>query len=191
MFNLTKDKNINLPSAIMVDGRFYAIRCTVKDGIEFTEELKKKTHLVTDFDFLFINEKPDNMQNGLDALIKFFYPKKEFPKDVFPHTDENVIIYDYMKDADLIWAAFYQNYTIDLLDEYNKMHWYIFKCLFESLRDCKLVDVMGYRTYSEKDNQDNKTYKKLLKSAWEILPEIELTEKQKESANKFDVLCKV
>ena len=59
--------------------------------------------------------------------------------------------YDYDYDADLIYAAFMQNYGIDLYDtEY--LHWWKFRALFKGLKDTRINDIMGVRQTDITDN---------------------------------------
>lgn len=41
--------------------------------------------------------------------------------------------FDYVRDAGAIYASFFDQYGIDLLKERNKMHWEVFKALFDGL----------------------------------------------------------
>lgn len=41
--------------------------------------------------------------------------------------------FDYVKDAGAIYASFFDQYGIDLLKEKGKMHWLVFKALFDGL----------------------------------------------------------
>lgn len=57
----------------------------------------------------------------------------------------NAAIYSFEYDDGYIYAAFKELYGIDLIDiEY--LHWWKFKALFRGLHDCKLCDIMGYRS---------------------------------------------
>ena len=54
------------------------------------------------------------------------------------------IAYDFTIDSDLIYAAFQQQYGIDLSTV--KMHWFKFAALFQGLKDTQLNELMYYRT---------------------------------------------
>lgn len=54
-------------------------------------------------------------------------------------------IYSFEHDADYIFAAFMQQYGIDLT--IVDLHWWKFRALFKSLNDnCEFVKIMGYRS---------------------------------------------
>jgi hypothetical protein len=59
-------------------------------------------------------------------------------------------VFDFEQDGDLIFASFWQEYGIDLRKE--KMHWYIFKALFDGLgEDTALRRIMEFRRMKAKD----------------------------------------
>ena len=61
-------------------------------------------------------------------------------------------VYSFEYDEPLIFAAFYQQYGIDLT--VTRMHWWKFKALFDALtEDTKFVKVMGYRSMDLKDSK--------------------------------------
>lgn len=73
--------------------------------------------------------------------------------------------YCFEQDADLIFAAFYGQYHIDLSDA-EGLHWWKFRALFRGLpSDCELVKVMGYRTADLKGmgKAQKKLYEKMRK----------------------------
>lgn len=60
--------------------------------------------------------------------------------------------YSFEHDEPLIFAAFMQQYGIDLTE--TKMHWWKFKALFDALSDdTKFVKVMGYRCMDLSDSK--------------------------------------
>jgi hypothetical protein len=68
----------------------------------------------------------------------------------------NVKIYDYQKDAELIYASFFAVYRIDLDGVKGKLHWKKFQALLHHLDDnSPFKQVIGYRTMkvpSEKES---------------------------------------
>ena len=44
-------------------------------------------------------------------------------------------LYSYKQDADAIYASFLMQYHIDLLKERGKMHWCVFRALFDGLNE--------------------------------------------------------
>lgn len=61
-------------------------------------------------------------------------------------TPEEHKVYDYECDDELIYAAFLQQYGIDLVDT-KYLHWWKFRALFSALTEqTKFMQVIGYRT---------------------------------------------
>ena len=72
----------------------------------------------------------------------YFCDKK--PKESYAKTNGRQG-YRFEYDMDLIYAAFRQQYNINLLDA--KLHWFEFKALFNALSDdTMIIRVIGYRT---------------------------------------------
>ena len=70
----------------------------------------------------------------------------------------------HIHDDDYIYAAFMDQYNIDLQDiEY--LHWWKFKAMFKSLKeDNEIVKIMGYRSMDLskiKDKEEKAYYKKM------------------------------
>lgn len=56
-------------------------------------------------------------------------------------------VFSLKQDADYIFASFYQDYGIDLIEMQGKMHWDKFKALLGGLKgDTKLKEVLEIRT---------------------------------------------
>lgn len=179
MLSLTK---AYAPEAVTVDGAFFAIKTDFRYWVLFSQMLAEENRLLTDFDFLYQNEIPQDRKAGFDALFDFFVNKKELPR-IFGEGD-NINVLDYEQDAELIFAAFLEQYGIDLIEE--NLHWWKFKALLSGLHGTKLNEVMGYRCYDENDKTDWKQAMKLNKKRWE-LPE-KRTGEEKAAIDEFDKL---
>ena len=56
--------------------------------------------------------------------------------------------YSIQEDADIIFASFYYDYHLDLIEERGKLHWKKFKALLNGLSDkTKLAQVIGIRKW--------------------------------------------
>jgi len=89
--------------------------------------------------------RPADIKAALNGLLWFYRCGKPHEKSIVSGRDNKAIPYDFYADADLIFAAFRQTYSIDLGCE--KMHWWRFRALMNSLpEDCKFCKVEGYRT---------------------------------------------
>lgn len=90
-------------------------------------------------------------------------------------------IYSFESDADYIYAAFLDQYRIDLQDiEY--LHWWKFKALFNALKeDNEIVKIMGYRSINitnDMSKHEKEFYKKM-KELYKLPDNISKNEKEK------------
>lgn len=87
-------------------------------------------------------------ESHIDQMFWFFSCGREKKKKSFPRKIagiNNKQPFDFVEDADLIYAGFMQQYGIDLQEE--DMHWWKFMILLENLgSDTRLSRIMEYRT---------------------------------------------
>ena len=73
-------------------------------------------------------------------------------------------VYSFQYDDDYIYAAFLEQYGIDLQDV-EDLHWWKFRALFKGLReDTEIVKIMGYRSIeitSKMPKEQREFYKKM------------------------------
>ncbi len=182
MIDLSKK---GLPCSVEVHGSVYPIRTDFQYYIIFSR-MAKERHSLGDFDFFYTEKVPADRQKGLDALLRFAFPKRELPKDTGNDTGETVL--DYEKDADFIYSAFYHYYGIDLMAENLSLHWYKFSSLLNGLKETKLNDIMGFRSYRPRqtDGREYKSQMLKLKEMWRI--EEPLSEDEQKELAKFNRL---
>lgn len=96
--------------------------------------------LIDDFD-----EKFESLEQGVEL---FNFLLKEFLKIDADDQDENPVkIFDFTKDAEIIFASFYAEYKIDLFEVSGELHWYKFLALLNNLDDeSKFKQIVGIRT---------------------------------------------
>lgn len=87
------------------------------------------------------------MEDAVNAMLWFYRAGKPEPRRGRPSDRARVRrIYDYEQDDAYIYAAFLDQYGIDL-NEIEYIHWWKFKALFHSLKDDnEIVKIMGYRS---------------------------------------------
>lgn len=177
MIDLTKKV---LPSAVVVDGTYYKIKTDFRSWLRFSHIIKQDKSLLTDFDYLYEDKIPEDRQEGINALCDFYSAKNILPRRI-TNNEETECIVDYDIDSDFIYAAFYEQYGIDLLTV--SLHWHIFHALFYALHTTKLNDIIGYRVYQGDD-------KELLemRQQWELFAGH--TEESKQAIEEFDALLK-
>lgn len=159
-------KKTGLPESIEVEGGLYYIQTSFKYWLRFLELLENKDTPPKDFDFMYKSKKPSNRLDGLLALVQFGNPPQILPRIQKGEAGEKVI--DYTIDADYIYAAFLEQYGIDLVT--SNMHWYKFQALFRGLHDTKLNEIIGYRLYEHKGGKktDHDRQMEELRRAWEL-----------------------
>lgn len=176
-----------LPSSVPAGGRLYRLRTDFRYALLFIQNLKEDAPLSA-FDFMYDGAPPENREEGVRAILQWLNPPSELPREGGAESEE--ILLDYEKDAPLIFAAFWERYGLDLLDEGTRLHWYKFRALLDGLRDTKLNDVMRIRAWRP-DPKDPPSYRKemaRLKEAWRIEPE--LTAEEQNAVDAFDALLK-
>lgn len=168
-----------LPETVEICGQSVPIKTDFRSYIQFeqilidssaTPQEKVKKALALAFDD--IRAIPLNdPQQIIDGLLWFYRggdkPQNEYQikekkkaeakqKESDQASNSGERYYDYEFDAELIYAAFLQQYGVDLIaTEY--MHWWRFKALFSGLTDdTKFMQVVGYRaTKVTKDMTDS------------------------------------
>ena len=177
MLDLTKK---SLPNTIRVKGKDFSIYTDFRVWMKFIIEANKALLNGKGFDvaFLFKNDMPYRID--LQDLFEFANPKNPLPRNT-RQTDDQVITLDYEIDSDLIYAAFKQQYNIDLIDV-EELHWWKFLALLKGLNGTKLGDVMKWRNY-KKDTRQNVDVYEELRDAWEI--QRELSEQEKLELEEF------
>ena len=94
-------------------------------------------------------EVPERMtEEHIDQMFWFMACGREKQKKHFPRKAAGIngnTPFDFEKDADIIYAGFYQQYRIDL--QKSHMHWWKFMILLENLgEDTRLSRLIEYRT---------------------------------------------
>lgn len=177
--------NNELPESIYLDdGSEFIIHTDYRYWILFYRYCKMHATLA-DFSVLFPYEKPtpQQMPEAFEKLIAFANPPKIIPRSTGKESSE--IILDYDIDADYIYAAFMEQYHINLMDINFKMHWYEFSVLLSSLHDCKLSEIISYRCYQPNNKTSYEKQMKALKDAWKIEAEEKQIDKDLEYFNSL------
>ena len=124
------------------------------------DELEGKEKLIRGLR-LYFPKIPYNIQEAVDAMLWFYGcgkdPEKEDDESdesadgLVENNEANVSskpegpAYSFEHDSNYIYAAFYEQYGIDLQKE--DMHWWKFRALFTSLgENVHFVKIMGYRS---------------------------------------------
>ncbi len=122
------------------------------------------------------------MSKRLWEFISWFYRCGEEPKE---SKGKSVRAYSLEYDEGYIYAAFLQQYGIDLSAE-KELHWWKFSALFRSLRETKFTDIVGWRS-AVIDRDTPKSRKKFLYEMQDIfaLPETLTDTMRRERAREY------
>lgn len=148
-----------LPSTLIVDGREFSIETGFRTGILFEQLTLDSTissgdKVINALNLYFLDEWPEDKEAAIDAILWFYscgahetkqeQQEEGESKKAVKKAKPEQRIYDYDVDAGLIYAAFLQQYRIDLTKD--DLHWWQFIALFNALSsDCELCRIMGYR----------------------------------------------
>ena len=189
MLNLAK---VKLPDCIECGGKFFNIKTDFRTWLCFSQAVNEKKAVVDDVDFVYADEIPpaEEKPEAFKKLLEFYMPKNELPRKV-ESKEGGAKILDYVLDADYIYAAFLEQYGIDLLETDKKghaieLHWHKFLALLSGLHGTKLNEIMSWRGWSGDTKTEYGKQMAKLRSVWE-LPE-EQNEKVQEDLEKFNAL---
>ena len=189
MLNLAK---VKLPDCIECGGKFFNIKTDFRTWLCFSQTVNEKKAVVDDVDFVYTDEIPpaEEKTEACKKLLEFYMPKNELPRKV-KSEEGGAKILDYILDADYIYAAFLEQYGIDLLHTDGKghaieLHWHKFLALLSGLHGTKLNEIMAWRGWTGETKTEYGKQMAKLRSVWE-LPE-PVDEKVQEDLEKFNEL---
>ena len=158
-----------LPDTVQIGDRAYPVRTDfriwVKCGI-LLEQQQDPFSLAAELLTLCYPALPPSFEGAVQGILSFYtggnYIKGDGGKTEKP-------LYSFAWDGDLIYAAFYSQYGIDLCDA--SLHWYQFRALFAGLEDSsRFAAVMEARevNLSELDSPGQKAYYRKLKARYRL-----------------------
>lgn len=153
----------DLQETIEINGIKIPIRTDFRTWIKFSCILadKKindvyKSFLLLDT-VLFSHYENIETDKAINELLKFYFCNKTIPAQ---KKSSNKIGFLFEYDMDLIYAAFMQQYKIDILSV--ELHWWEFKALLNGLTDeTKFVEIVGYRVIDLSKIKDKKERQRL------------------------------
>ncbi|MCT8138646.1 hypothetical protein H1D32_13380 [Anaerobacillus sp. CMMVII] len=82
-----------------------------------------------------------------NKLITIIFDQFINPKETNKEIKSDEKLYDFQIDAELIYASFFMDYGMDLIDQQGQLHWYKFLALFNGLTDkTPFKQVLSIRT---------------------------------------------
>lgn len=139
MTNILTDK---LPESVIIDGLKYPVNWDFKTMLRINIILNSESDDIAEQCLgLFYGTIPVNIEEAADKLIWFYHcgeiaedktkEREEKKEDEKTHEVYKPPVYSFEHDSSLIYAAFYEQYGIDLSE--TNMHWWKFKSLFDAL----------------------------------------------------------
>lgn len=155
-----------LPDFIKIGGKDYRINTDFKIWIEISSVLSDKSlsmsqklcHLLLNG---FCDSLPDSMEEAVTALLGFM---NMYEKGSARHSSSEQV-FSFIKDEGLIYAAFRQQYGINLYTE--ALHWWEFLYLFSALdENTAFMRIVGYRSVdcSKIKNEEHKRFLRKMKN---------------------------
>lgn len=148
-----------LPHTVTALGRDLPIRADYRTGIRFEQLIWDRAlsdrerviaGLLLYFDPAALPDTTEGLMAAYDAALWFYRLGEELPERTregeeraAPKQPRRLI--DYALDAQYIYAAYWDQYGVDL-QETADLHWWTFRALFAGLRDDHmLMKILGYR----------------------------------------------
>lgn len=188
MFDLAYPIN----DSVEIDGMTYAIDLSFDNVLRVFDLLNDDE--VGDMDkteiglLMLINDELEeyDIQEKIDIFVEVFKStigkeaEENQPLDIEGNPmpaeySDNKKVYSIKEDAEYIYASFYQDYGIDLIEMQGKLHWNKFKALLGGLRkDTRFKEVVEIRQMdlpSGKGNQKQREQVKKLKKQYALKEE--------------------
>ena len=175
-----------LPKEVTIDNKEYKINSDFRTSILF--ELLMQDSSIREEDKvlmalqLYYPQIPMNINGAIEKMIWFYRCGKDISKSKGNGKGKSVTqIYSFEYDDDYIYAAFMDQYNIDLQD-IDYLHWWKFKAMFKGLKeDNEIVKIMGYRSIdvSKIKDKEQKAYYKKMKDLYKIPTQISKDEEEK------------
>lgn len=153
-----------LPEQLVICGKECPIRTDFRVWLQFSEEISapidSAEKAIKIFSLVFY-KLPPNFFDAINAVLEFYAHGERGQNTGGKSSKENV--FDFAFDGNRIYAAFMQQYGIDLTRA--EMHWWKFKALFDNLsEDTQFMRVVQYRSMNLaqiKDKEQKKFYTKM------------------------------
>lgn len=119
---------------------------------------------------------PFPIEDAIDQMLWFYRAGKDISENSPSGARKGNQIYSYTYDDEYIFAAFLEQYGVDL-QEIQRLHWWKFKAMFLGLKsDTRIVEIMGYRDIEitpQMSSEQKQFYRKMKKQFAIPLPKSE------------------
>lgn len=141
-----------LPETASINGVVYPVnfgyRAMMKIEIEMFGENNDEQKLLNALNIFYLQNIPSDQKAAVDYMLWFHRCGRDEEKKSGSGRTKVKRGYCFLKDAPLIYAAFRQQYGIDLRRTLNKeLHWWEFSAMFDCLdENTTMAKVMYWRT---------------------------------------------
>ena len=181
----------NLPKSVQINSKHYPIYTDFKRWLKIDALISDKNtemkESIAKILLLCYKELPPNINDAMKGVSSFYLCGRENIKNI--HSKENRKTFSFTDDSELIYAAFFTQYGIDLKKE--RLHWFKFMALFSALSDeHKFSKVVMLRSLNLADIKDVKRKKALyeLKRQYSLKDNRTEEEKSEEIAKNMAAL---
>lgn len=165
-----------LPKTANINGKIYEVsygyRTMMAAEIEmFRQDISDQQKMLNALNLFYAYNIPPDLDAAVDYMLWFHRCGESAPKG--GRTRKSVIWrgYCFLKDAPLIYAAFRQQYGIDLRQTLNdSLHWWEFMAMFEALdENTRMAKVMYWRTCDTKGmGKEQKAFIKRMRTLYAL-----------------------
>ena len=140
----------DFPEHFESGGKKYPIHTDYREWIRFEclisdADVPESLKTVMALRMIFADNIPDDILGAAAFMTWFYRCGKPAPRRADDNNAslETRRVYDFEYDSEYIYAAFLEQYGIDLTKA--DLHWWKFRALFMGLHDCRFTEIMGYR----------------------------------------------
>jgi hypothetical protein len=154
-----------LPTEFVFNGKAYRHHSDFREWCRFDELLHDKDvpekyipEIARNLIFPLKSKPP--LEEASKYILWFYSCGKPAAGKMPKRTLNNKRAYSFEYDFDSIYAAFKERFNIDLVD-IPYLHFWKFKAMFNSLKDCKFTEIVGYRIAETNKNMTEETKKNI------------------------------
>jgi len=167
-------KNRQRQGLVVVNGVEHKIHTEFCFWVSFAKKIEEWNRTgeapgYDEFDYLYASPVPDDRAAGYEELLKFYRNEQKLPNKVGKESSIRAV--DWVIDSEYIYAAFLQQYGIDLIK--TDLHWHNFLALFNALTGTKMNEIISARFY---DKNEKRKYEELQEESREMWALEELEE---------------
>lgn len=166
-----------MPNTVWIGNVEYPINADFRTSIQFellmeSDEVPENEKWIKAIE-LYFGKIPWDVETAIEAIISFYCcgkTEEEIKEQSRKMGVSSKQIYSFKHDSALIYAAFIDQYRIDL-NNIEFLHWWAFRSMFNGLRDdMQIVKIMGYRSAEEEKWMSDEQKKEIqrLHKIWDL-----------------------